>query len=281
MKMRMEGSVQLVRALAGNPMWVRGQFDSGKAWVDLLMLANDQPNREFLNERYVEIPRGAMAWSERALMDRWKWTRHKVNSFLNMLVKEGMINRTRDGKIGLTSIVNYDLYNPVPTTDQPDSDQTSTASQPQVCLEGEKERKGNGITGVPTEDEVLQFARDYPGDMARAIPPQIPDQWALNWFAWRADPCRPFPNDWQADFIRRFRSDWVNGDSRARGQVRNGSAQKGPELSPNMVAIEIEKLEKEMRHHAGNPLNGMTPMPHQREEFEKLERRIRELKGDA
>jgi len=279
--MKMEGTVMLARALAGHKLWTSGQFDPGKAWADLLMLANDQSNREFLNERFVDIPRGTLAWSERKLMDRWKWTRHKVNNFLNMLQREGMINRTKDGRLGLTSIVNYDLYNPQTTADQPDSDHTSTTTQPEICLEGGKERKGNGNDQVPTEDQVSEFARTYPGDMARGIPAQIPDQWALNWFAWRADPCRPFPHDWQGDFIRRFRADWVNGDARARGEVRNGSAQKRAELSPNMTAIEIEKIERELRHHAGNPLGGMTPLEHQREEYQALEQRLRSLKGQA
>lgn len=103
---------------------------------------------------------------------------------------------------------------------------------------------------IPSEATVLKAAAEYPGDLARAIPPVIPEGWVLNWYAWRLTPAAgPFPKNWQEDLERRFRAGWANGDPRTgRGKKieKNGAA-----ISANVEAIEsgrrLQALRAELR----------------------------------
>ena len=109
----LEGAVSLVRSLSDHPLWRKDPFTYGQAWVDLLLLANDQDNRALVGQVFVDVPRGSLAWSERGLASRWKWTRTKVNRFLSLLKSDGMIDRVMDGNTTTIRIENYPVYNPL------------------------------------------------------------------------------------------------------------------------------------------------------------------------
>jgi hypothetical protein len=98
---------------------------------------------------------------------------------------------------------------------------------------------------VPSELEVLEAAQKYPGDMARGIPPVIPEGWALSWYAWRMTPAAgAFPEDWNADLTRRFKAAWVNGDPRT-GRVKGIEKNCGA-VSPNVAAIQSGQRQREL-----------------------------------
>lgn len=113
------------------------------------------------------------------------------------------------------------------------------------------EREGKGTDGaseIPSEETVLKAAKEYRGDMARAIPPVIPEGWALNWLAWRLTPAAgPFPVDWVGDLTRRFKSGWVNGDPRTRGVFGKNGAKNSGEVSASVAAIQDGKRVAELQ----------------------------------
>jgi len=123
---------------------------------------------------------------------------------------------------------------------------------------------------IPTEDEVVAFAADWSGDMARAIPPGIPEVWTLGWLNYRLrDPSR-FPADWQGDLVRSFVRDWVKGLPDARGV----SPARGVR-TPFALKTQLDALEIRIKEHPGNPDSNSCsgdPTDQETEDFRALKR---------
>lgn len=65
---------------------------------------------------------------------------------------------------------------------------------------------------VPTDEQVLEYGKGWPGMPATGVPASIPDHWLLSWLAWRKSPKGgPFPSDWKGDIGRRWSSDYLKG----------------------------------------------------------------------
>jgi hypothetical protein len=84
--------------------------------------------------------------------------------------------------------------------------------------------RGPAPSVVPTVDDVLAWARSWPGLPAVGIPSGIPEPWVLDWFAYRTRPGQAPLGDWQREVALRFRSDWQSRHPKAIGTVRE---QKG------------------------------------------------------
>lgn len=82
---------------------------------------------------------------------------------------------------------------------------------------------------VPTEEDVLAWARAWPGMPTAGIPPAIPDAWVLGWFEYRTRAGQPPLADWRREAALRFRSDWMSGHPRAR---QSGPQRKGAAAAP-------------------------------------------------
>lgn len=82
---------------------------------------------------------------------------------------------------------------------------------------------------VPTEEEVLAWARSWPGNPSVGIPAVIPEAWVLDWFAYRTRPGQGPLGDWKREASLRFRSDWAARHPKAIGSA--GREQKGRGLN--------------------------------------------------
>jgi len=145
-----------------------------------------------------------------------------------------------------------------------DSSATSSAGNSAICsadTEG-KGREGKGIEPppagaceasatspiVPTEDEVLAWARSWPGMPSVGIPPGIPEPWILDWLEYRTRVGQPPLGDWKRSAAQRFRSDWGSGHPKAKGQ--SGREQKGaagPVARPESETARRIRLEQEVK----------------------------------
>lgn len=136
MKIRKEeGFIPISRKLFNNFLWKEErEFSRAEAWLDLLQLARFEANpaKEIINGRVIEYNRGERPLSLRLLADRWKWSKNRVDKFLDLLVKERMIAKktsfgtalgTGKGTTKSTgkgtaqtiiTICNYDSYNSKP-----------------------------------------------------------------------------------------------------------------------------------------------------------------------
>lgn len=84
------GWIKLYHLLLDNPMWREKPFDVGHAWVDLLLLAAHEVH-EVDGETWIP---GQVKLSKEWLMDRWGWTRWKIDGVLKRWENENMIQRT-------------------------------------------------------------------------------------------------------------------------------------------------------------------------------------------
>jgi hypothetical protein len=104
------GWIKLHRAIMHNKRYFSEPFTYTSAWIDLLLLANHSEN--IVNKRGIEIliKRGQTGYSSHALAIRWKWSRSKVERFLDSLEKDNQIEQHKTPITTITTIINYDEY---------------------------------------------------------------------------------------------------------------------------------------------------------------------------
>src|SRR5690606_28334003 len=86
------------------------KFSKFEAWIDLLLLANHKDNKVLLGNEIIHVERGSFITSKRKLMERWGWSNTKIETYLNLLVEQGMLLVKSDTKKTVITIVNYDFY---------------------------------------------------------------------------------------------------------------------------------------------------------------------------
>ena len=153
-----EGFIPISRKLFNNFLWEeKREFSRAEAWIDLLQLARFEANstKEIINGRVIEYKRGERPLSLRLLADRWKWSKNRVDKFLDLLVSERMITkRTTQGtavrtdsgtacgtKQTIITICNYESYNTVSKKEGQPSGQGK--GQPPGQVEGQSRDKYN------------------------------------------------------------------------------------------------------------------------------------------
>jgi hypothetical protein len=113
------------------------------AWVDMLLIANHTDNFFFKRGIRVDIKTGQIGYDLDTLSKRWKWSRGKVERFLQMLEKDEQIVRQKTNVTTLISIVNYKEYQ---TDDKPnrkanDKPNSKPNEHKQECIRNIKNEK--------------------------------------------------------------------------------------------------------------------------------------------
>lgn len=106
----MEGWIKIYRKIVENPYYFSEKFTRSQAWIDLLILANHKQGMFYIRGIKIIVKRGQIGWGVERLSQRWKWSRGKVERFLNDLEIENQIVRQKTNATTLISLVNYDLY---------------------------------------------------------------------------------------------------------------------------------------------------------------------------
>lgn len=104
------GWIKLHRSSFNNRLYFSEPFTRWQAWCDLLLLANHKSGMFRVRGIKVEVLRGQTGFSSVELADRWRWSRGKVNRFLDELKDEQQIVQQKSNVTTLISIVNYDKY---------------------------------------------------------------------------------------------------------------------------------------------------------------------------
>lgn len=105
------GFVKINRKIMSNWLWLDDKFSKGQAWIDLLL--NTQYKDGFFPSRRgnIDYQRGDCTLSLSELARRWKWSRNKVRSFLDILENKEMIKRKMvKYSYSIVTILNYDKY---------------------------------------------------------------------------------------------------------------------------------------------------------------------------
>jgi hypothetical protein len=108
--------IPISRKLFESFLWLeKREFNRAEAWVDLLRRARFEANSTnlLIQGKMVEIHRGEIPTSLRLMAEWWGWSKNRVDKFLYILEKEGMITkRTAKGAAQtVITICNYDRYN--------------------------------------------------------------------------------------------------------------------------------------------------------------------------
>lgn len=101
---------KVYRSLLTDKMWLEEPFTKGQAWVDLIGRANYGTTEHISGPHCNRYYRGQLPTSIVALSDRWKWSRRKVENFLNALVEAQMISTKSTSKGTTITIENYDKF---------------------------------------------------------------------------------------------------------------------------------------------------------------------------
>ena len=106
----MKGWIKIHRCLLENPIYNCEPFDRTHAWIDLLLLANHKEGYFYKRGIRVDVKEGQVGYDIDSLGKRWKWSRGKVERFLNSLENDQNIVRQKNNVTTLISIVKYKEY---------------------------------------------------------------------------------------------------------------------------------------------------------------------------
>ena len=104
------GWIKLHRRVMDSDAYLTEPFCRNMAWIDLLLLANHKPGFMRVRGLRIEINRGQVGYSMVTLAARWKWSRGKVERFLDELEAEQQIEQQKNRVTTLISILNYETY---------------------------------------------------------------------------------------------------------------------------------------------------------------------------
>lgn len=106
-----KGWICIHRQIEDSAIWkVEEPFDKRSAWIDLILMANHEAKEIFVNGCPLVIRRGQKFTSIRKLCDKWGWSRHKVERFLEMLNSSGMVRTDGTHNGTLITIVKYEDF---------------------------------------------------------------------------------------------------------------------------------------------------------------------------
>lgn len=114
-----KGWIKLHRSLQDCWIWLNDEpFDRRSAWVDLLLLANHKEVKMMFNGNLITVDRGQILTSIRKLSEKWKWSYDKTRRFLQVIEKDGMVQKESDNFRTLLTIVKYEVFQDLPITNQ-------------------------------------------------------------------------------------------------------------------------------------------------------------------
>ena len=147
----MEGWIMLHRSWMDDEFYFSEPFTKSSAWVDLLLLANIKPRTFFKRGIQVELNAGDIAVSVRELMERWMWSSHKVQRYLETLKRLHKIEILNSNVINIIRVVNWNKYQNIATQTA-----TQTATLPIIKKESNKEIRKEEINKETVSDDTVK-----------------------------------------------------------------------------------------------------------------------------
>lgn len=135
---------------------------------------------------------------------------------------------------------------------------------------------GDGAVEWPSEETVLEFARSYPGSMAKGIPARIPDRWSKKYWGWLTFRLKKWTADWKTEIYWRFEMEWQDGVYLTREKTAaETSGANGGGVWANTRRLEL--LKKRAANHPANELSAAylgDPTKEDWDDYEKLKEEI-------
>ncbi len=148
----------IARSLLEHWIWLdKEPFCRRAAWIDLIALANHTDSKQMIRGKVIETKRGEVNRSIRWLAERWHWSRSKVERFLKLLEKEGMLSHeTRQNETVLT-ICNYCDWQDMWKKNEPQSETETSHTR----ATGEPHTSHTRATGEPQASHEQRIIKNY------------------------------------------------------------------------------------------------------------------------
>ena len=106
-----KGYVPIWRSIKDNWIWKMDEpFDYRSAWIDLLLSANHEEKKIYIDGRIQVIKRGQLWTSIVKLGRTWGWSRSRVYRYIDLLKSDGMILTDGTASGTLITLVNYGSF---------------------------------------------------------------------------------------------------------------------------------------------------------------------------
>jgi len=162
------GHIKLWRRLLLHPNWLDEKFTRGQAWVDLLLLAEEDDKQDRIRGIPVTVPRGCVRMSHVELAGRWRWSRGKVIRFLDELESKQQIVQHKSNVTTLVEIANYEIYQYDDTANDT-ANGTPNGQQKDTKRTAEKQQKKSAEPKGPPPCPVQKIV-----DLYHTILPELP-----------------------------------------------------------------------------------------------------------
>ena len=146
------GWIKLHRELRDNPMWYKGSFDKGKAWVDLLFRANHTEKKVLIGNKFYIVKAGEFITSQKKLAQEWGWCRRTVSVYLTLLESEQQITHVTNNLFTKITITNWGKYQ---NNEQQSSIKTASKQHQSSTNKNDKECKEDieHVSHAPESDK--------------------------------------------------------------------------------------------------------------------------------
>lgn len=113
----MHGWICLYRSIVECELWNEKPFDRARAWIDLLLMANHKDKSFLFGNKVIEVKRGELITSQSKLSNRWGWSRRKIQDYLKLLERLGMVSTKSTAKYTSVTVINYSKYQNLGTSE--------------------------------------------------------------------------------------------------------------------------------------------------------------------
>ena len=156
------GWIKLPRSIMDDPIYFAEPFTRVQAWIDLLLLANYADAYFYIRGNRIDVKRGQVGRSKESLAERWKWSRGKVQRFLDDMETDGRITQQKSRLTTLISISNFD-----------ELDLTMQQTKHQIGQQIEQQTDTNNRDKRNKNNNILSSNEDRAKPHSRFIPPTL------------------------------------------------------------------------------------------------------------
>lgn len=131
----MVGTVNIDRGLFEHDLFKNEPFTEREAWMWMIMEAAWKPRTKRVGNGVFQLERGQLVSSVRFMAEAWKWSKSRVDRYLNRVSEMKMICVKSGTAASVITICNYDKFQNVPSS-------TGTPAGHQRDTSGTNEKKG-------------------------------------------------------------------------------------------------------------------------------------------
>lgn len=145
-----------------DPIYFAEPFTRAQAWIDLLLLANYADAFFYIRGNRIDVKRGQVGRSKESLAERWKWSRGKVQRFLDDIENDGRITQQKSRLTTLISINNFD-----------ELDLTAQQTNHQIKHQKEQQMDTNNKNKIIKKNNNSSSIEDKEKPQTRFVPPTL------------------------------------------------------------------------------------------------------------